>query len=169
MTEIRRQLTLFIPEKEEAIEKVRAEFNPMQHNLIAAHVTLCREDEIESVEEIIKNIGFINLNKPILIQFNPIERFANCKGVLIPAKGKNKEFRKLRKLVLGLNKFPREHQPHITLMHPRNSTCNDEIFQQIKNIELPTELYFDTICLIEQKNGGKWTVLEKFLITKKAD
>ena len=43
----RRQLTLFVPHAEAApIEALRATLDPVQHALIAAHVTLCREDEL---------------------------------------------------------------------------------------------------------------------------
>jgi len=164
MNEIRKQLTLFISEQNENIEKIRAEYNPDQFNLIAAHVTLCREDEIEPIAEVIKRIKSITLRKPIRIEFDDVERFANGKGVLIPAKGRNIEFRELRKAVLGLSELNKEQLPHITLMHPRNSTCHSEIFEKIKNTEFPTALNFDNVSLIEQKNGGKWKVLEEIAL-----
>ena len=167
MTEIRRQLTLFVSEKSEIIERIRAEFNPVQYNLIPAHVTLCREDEIEPIAKIIENLYSIKLMAPIQIQLNCAQRFADGKGVLIPAQGENLAFQELRKSVLGLGEFPREHQPHLTLMHPRSSTCTDEIFERIKEAELPTELSFDKIHLIEQTNGGKWNILKEFSITNK--
>ncbi|MBL4594125.1 MAG: 2'-5' RNA ligase family protein [Flavobacteriales bacterium] len=166
MNEIRKQLTLFIEESNVNIEKIRAEFNPEQHNLISAHITLCREDEIESIDKIIQRIKSITLKKPIRIGFKSVERFADEKGILIPATDKNIEFRELRKFVLGQTKLTKEQFPHITLMHPRNSTCTDEIFEEIKKQELPTELLFDRISLIEQKNGGKWKVIKEFNIVK---
>ncbi len=133
--------------------------------LIAAHVTLCREDEIGPVEKVIENIKSISRNKPVRIKFNPPERFENSRGVFIPAKNDNPEFYELRKAVLnGLDEFPGKPLPHLTLMHPRNSTCTDIIFEQIKKYELPTELFFDKISLIEQHNGGHWTTIEQFSI-----
>ena len=94
-----------------------------------------------------------------------VKRFDNGKGVLIPAKVLNDEYYQLRKSVLkGVNDFPRNHQPHITLMHPRNSTCTDLIFDKINKYKFPSELYFDTISLIEQKNGGRWKLLNNFLL-----
>jgi 2'-5' RNA ligase len=165
MHQSRKQLTLFIAGQNEAIEKIRAEFNPEQYRLISAHVTLCREDEIEQIEKVIENIKSISRGKPVTMAFNPPERFENGKGVYIPAKGENPEFYELRKTVLnGVNEFPRKPLPHITLMHPRNSTCTDVIFDQIKKYELPTELIFDTISLIEQNNGGPWIIIEQFAI-----
>ncbi|NQX98068.1 MAG: hypothetical protein HRT73_09340, partial [Flavobacteriales bacterium] len=95
------------------------------------------------------------------------ERFSDGKGILIPATDKNIEFSELRKSVLGQTKLTKEQFPHITLMHPRNSTCSDEIFEHIKEVEFPTELEFGKISLIEQRNGGKWNVLKEFNIVNK--
>jgi 2'-5' RNA ligase len=165
MHQTRRQLTLFIAGQNEAIEKIREEFNPEQYHLIPTHVTLCREDEIEPIEKVIENIRFLSWPKPIRIEFDPPERFENGKGVFIPAKRNNPDFYALRKAVLnGLNEFPGKLLPHITLMHPRNSTCSDIIFERIKKHELPTELIFNKISLIEQRNGGKWIIIEEFPI-----
>lgn len=162
----RRQLTLFLRDQNDTIEKIRAEFNPIQQQLIAAHVTLCREDEIEPLALVLQNIKAMLLNQAISIEFNPVERFENGKGVLLPAKSNNNDFHELRKKVLnGVNDKPRIHSPHLTLMHPRNSTCTDEIFSKIQHYELPTVLYFDQISLIEQKNNEKWIVIDQFPIT----
>ena len=166
MNDIRKQLTLFIEQSNETIEKIRKEFNPEQYGLISAHLTLCREDEIEQIDDIIERIKSISLKKPIRIKFNEVKRFANGKGVLIPASDKNTTFRELRMSVLGQTNLIKEQVPHITLIHPRNSTCCDEIFEEIKNQELPSELLFDKISLIEQKNGDKWKVIKEFNIVK---
>jgi len=164
----RRQLTLFIAEHNKAIEHIRAQFNPIQHNLIAAHLTLCREDEIEPVEKVIENIKSITRAEPLWLEFGPPERFENGKGVFIPVKKSHTAFSEFRKTILkGLNEHPREHLPHITLMHPRNSTCTDTIWEHIQKQELPTELRFDTISLIEQRNGGRWAVIEQFSLVGK--
>ncbi len=164
MAYTRRQLSLFLNDNNETIESIRAKYNPVQYGLIAAHVTLCREDEIEALEQIIENIKAIELDEPICIQFDSVERFAEGKGVFIPAKGENKSFVELRKVVLGLSELSKEQHPHITLIHPRNETCTDEIFAHIQTYDLPTEFHFDTISLIEQIDGGKWEVIEIFLI-----
>jgi 2'-5' RNA ligase len=163
MEKIRRQLTLFLSENNENIEKIRATFNPIQFNLIAAHITLCREDEIDQLDKIIENIKSISCGKPIHIEFDPVKRFENGKGVLIPGKIRNPDFHNLRKAILkDLIESPREHQPHITLMHPRNSTCTDEVFNKIKEYPLPDVLTFEQISLIEQRNGEKWQVIETY-------
>jgi len=163
----RKQLTFFLKDGRETIENIRQEFNPAQYELIAAHVTLCREDEIEQLEQIIKNIRSIKLQHPIQVHFNIIERFDNGKGLYIPANNENDEFHQLREMVLkGVIESPRPHLPHITIMHPRNSTCTDFIFEQVSNYYIPTKFTFDAISLIAQENGGKWHTEAEFNITK---
>ena len=162
-SKIRKQLTLFIDDKDaENIEKVRRQFNQRQSELIKSHVTFCREDEIENSEQVLNNLAALPLNR-ISINFGQAIRFSNGKGVLIPAKGDNHEFHNLRKLVLQrLNDNPRKHEPHITLLHPRNSTCTDFIFEQITKANLPGSLVFKKISLIEQEEGRPWRILEEF-------
>lgn len=67
---------------------------------------------------------------------------------------------------MGVVDKPRRQEPHITLMHPRNSNCTDKIFEIIENVNLPTQLNFKTISLIEQINGRQWTVLKIFYLMK---
>ena len=77
--------------------------------------------------------------------------------------GDNEQFDLLRsKVMTGLVKTVQKHEPHITLMHPRNSTCTDQIFEVIQKSKLPTNLTFDTISLIEQIDGGQWQVLKTY-------
>ena len=166
MNTIRRQLTLFIDEPSGSIEKIRAEFNPIQYQLIPAHVTLCREDEIEPIDKTIKRIESIVLKKPIGITFGKAKRFANGNGVYMNSIDNNNDFNNLRKLILGQSELEKTQIPHITLMHPRNSTCTNDLFEKIGNYKLPTELSFAKISLIQQINGGKWSVLQEFNIVK---
>ena len=163
----RKQLTLFINEPSGTIEEIRAYYNPVQYNLIKAHITLCREDEIEPTEKLIERITSILLVRPLRIELGKVERFADGKGIYISSFGDNKDFKELRKLVLGQTKLKKEQVPHITLMHPGNSICTNEIFEQISHYDFPSELEFGKISLIEQKNGGKWNVLQEFEIVKK--
>lgn len=162
---IRRQLTLFVePIDALTIERVRQRFNPQQFELIKAHVTLCREDELKDLEKVIANLFLlIETQRSIHIEFSKVKRFENGKGVFLLATGENKEFKELRKQVLNsLYDNPGNHEPHITLMHPRNSTCNDEIFSEIEKLILPAKLEFKRISLIEQENGGQWRVVREF-------
>jgi len=178
----RMQLTLFVAENDRiVIEQLRRRFNPEQYNLIGAHVTLCREDELATTEMVMQQMddlhfdhpGLVHLEKTnaqnlaelsveagcITVHFGPPERFSDGNGVLIPAIGENQSFQDLRKLILGGE--ARRHEPHITLMHPRNSTCSDDIFEQIKNAALPTQITFRKVSLIEQDDGGVWKVLKE--------
>ncbi len=160
---IRRQLTLFVDKKDaQEIENIRKRFNPKQYHLIESHVTLCREDEIENISIVLANLQKLDSSK-ISIQFGQVTRFDNGKGVFISTTGNNEEFHQLRlKILTGLNITVRRHEPHITLMHPKNSICTDEIFEAIQRICLPISLSLETISLIEQINGGQWQTLETY-------
>lgn len=163
MNKKRIQLTLFIDENESGpIEKIRQEFNPEQYELIKSHVTLCREDELEQIEKVKRNLTKLNQGY-ITIDFGTVVRFLDGKGVLLPAAGNNESFQKLReKILYGVIENPRIHEPHITLMHPRNATCTDEIFEKIERHTFPNKIQFKKISLIGQEPGMKWEILATF-------
>lgn len=157
------QLTLFLDEQISAsIENIRRTFNPEQYGLIKSHVTLCREDELEQTENVLLNLTGLNPGS-IVVHFGKPVRFSAGKGVLLPAVGGNESFHALRAALLkGVIEEPRRHEPHITLMHPRNSTCTDSIFREIEQTQLPGKIVFRKISLIEQVAGGPWKVLRTF-------
>jgi hypothetical protein len=77
MSNNRIQLTLFVDKKASgAIEKIRQTFNPLQYELIKSHVTLCREDELASLEKVITNLEKLN-HDTITIHFGKAVRFAD--------------------------------------------------------------------------------------------
>lgn len=156
------QLSLFVPESLSAtIEEIRCRYNPVQNDLIAAHVTLCREDELTVLAAVLKNLDQLDFPS-LTISFNRPERFDHGKGLLLPARN-NTIFQDLRKVVLkGVTDQPRLHAPHLTLMHPRNSTCTDLLFDEIQSIPLPESFHFTQISLIEQVNGGPWTIKKEW-------
>lgn len=167
MNQKRIQLTLFVNGSDAAsIEAVRKKFNPQQYHIIKAHTTLCREDELVQLEKVIQNLDQLKFD-PISITFGKPLRFSESKGVLLPAAGDIDNFQQLRRQVLkdGMEE-PRLHQPHITLMHPRNSSCTDTLFQELKNYRFPSVIEFDTISLIEQEMGKQWNVLKEFRLKK---
>jgi 2'-5' RNA ligase len=130
--------------------------------LIDCHVTLCREDEIVSINKVLDNLNILR-HQPIVLNFGHAIRFDNGRGVLIPARGNNGQFQNLRQQILkGLDNNPRQHEPHITLLHPRNATCTDEIFETIVNANFPMRVNFNSLSLIEQLGGGKWETLKTF-------
>ncbi len=163
MLHTRLQLTLFADENDSAtIEHIRRTFNPEQHALIRAHVTLCREDELEPLEKVMANLESLAL-APITLHFGKPVRFSDGKGVLLPAIGNNTPFHGLRNRILnGVVETPRKHEPHLTLMHPRNATCTDAVFEKIQQADLPEQLLFSKISLIEQETGKKWRVLKEY-------
>lgn len=164
---IRRQLTFFVNKANAVtIEAIRSRYNPLQQKLIDAHVTLCREDEIENMDAVLDNLEHLQ-QQPISLFFEEPVRFDNGAGVLIPAAANNDAFQHLRKKILaGAIEDPLEHQPHITLMHPRNATCTDAIFEAIKRESFPKRLKFNTITLIEQRDGGTWITLKWFAMAE---
>lgn len=165
MSQKRIQLTLFIDTHQSGeIEKIRKEFNPRQYELIKSHVTLCREHELEPIEKVIQNLEKLNYTW-VTIDFGSAVRSCDDKGVLIPATGHNEPFQKLREFILqGVVNNPGKQEPHITLMHPRNSTCTDNVFQQIEKMELPGKITFRKISLIEQEEQNRWRVLKEYAL-----
>jgi 2'-5' RNA ligase len=157
------QLTLFIDSiHSKSIENIRQKYNPLQYELIKSHVTLCREDELIPIDKVIHNLEKLTFDG-ITIDFGAVIRFSDGQGVLIPSIGENEDFQNLRKQILeGIIENPRRQEPHITLMHPRNSTCTEAIFEEIKQIKLPKSVIFRRICLIEQELGGKWEIVKEF-------
>lgn len=151
----RTQLTLFVPENvSAAIEAIRCRYNPVQHSLIAAHVTLCREDELLDIEKVLQNLEQLDFPS-ITIRFGKPERFDEGKGVLLPALEADTAFQDLRKMVMKeVIETPRNHKAHLTLMHPRNSMCSDMIYAEILKANLPAYVLFNKISLIEQVDGG---------------
>lgn len=157
------QLTLFVQEQEAgAIESIRRRFNPLQFDLIKSHVTLCREDELQQMERVMQNLEQL-IHPPLQIGFGSPLRVEKGKGLLLPAISGQPVFQQLRKKILsGLIPEPRALEPHITLMHPRNSTCTDAVMQEIDPLKLPSLLTFSRISLIVQHNGRPWQTLCSF-------
>ena len=164
----RKQLTLFVdPLQSKTIEQVRRKFNPIQYDLIKSHVTLCREDEIQNLDQIFANLEALKISE-IAIEFGKPRRFSEGKGVFLPELYESVDFQELRKQILfRIIEKPRIQEAHITLMHPRNSNCTDAIFEQIKAQEFPNKLVFNKISLIEQKDGKRWHILKEFQLNNK--
>lgn len=163
MIKPRIQLTLFVDEnKSQEIERIREEFNPKQYQLIKSHVTLCRDEELEHIEKVLLNLSRLN-HHYITIKFGTIVRFSEGKGVLLPATGLNDPYYKLSEFILqGISNTTSNAAPHITLMHPRNSICTDQIFENLIKIKTPGELVFNKVSLIEQYPGCKWKTIKSF-------
>lgn len=163
MARVRRQLTLFLARAAaEEIERLRMTYNPEQSRLIPAHVTLCRDAEVEDLEQVRKNLG--RLSWPVLcLEFGPPVRFEDGKGLWLAGVGSLEDFWGLREAVLkGIVDAPARPHPHITLMHPRNSTCTDAIFEVVSGLPLPRRFWFKTVAYIEQVGDAAWRIVEEY-------
>ncbi len=150
----RRQATLLLRGNSD-VDAVRREFNPIQAELIDSHVTLIREDDVSDWNELGKRIAGLDLS-PITIRFGSPERDGDL--VLIRA-ADPESFDRLRAQLLDA---PRKHGAHVTLIHPRNGVCSDADFEIISSRIRPFEHTFDELSLIEQVNGGRWKVVDRF-------
>lgn len=150
---MRRQASLYLLAAPE-IEALRCKFNPLQAQLIPAHVTLCREDEVDDWKLIEERIAAMD-HVEVTLHFDEPKRDGNL--VLLPAVGSTKSFDRLRFELLSTGgSAPRKHSPHITLIHPRNGICSDAIFEEIAMKLKPFTATFREISLIEQSDGGVW-------------
>ncbi|MEO8200287.1 MAG: 2'-5' RNA ligase family protein [Gemmatimonadota bacterium] len=157
----RRQATLFVPPPHNpALEALRTRFNPVQSDLIRAHVTLCREDEVDDWMLLSSRLAGIT---PIAVTLRFTAPVRDRDLVYLPASGSTESFDSLRHSLLSPGgQPPRKHQPHITLIHPRNGTCSDADFMEIATQVEPFQVTFRAVTLIEQVDGGRWTDIAAF-------
>jgi 2'-5' RNA ligase len=160
MHEIRKQLSLYVPaDAAKEIEAVRKIVDPIQSNLIPAHITLCREDELHELSTIKARLAYIPL-KPITLRFGKPEIFSGH-GLLLNCIGGEDEFRLLREYLLA-SKSIKNQRPHITLAHPRNPKSNGNLLGNTSWLPEMIEITFPTIYLIEQERNEPWRVLERY-------
>ncbi len=101
-------------------------------------------DQISRLEEIDISLSF---GQPV--------RDGNL--VTLPSVGPTESFDAFRRIVLiGQSKSIRKHNPHITLIHPRNGTCTDRVFDEMSCDLSPFSVTFRSVTLIEQVDGGVW-------------
>jgi len=158
---IRLQLSLYVAEPEaQAIEAMRARLDPIQHALIPAHLTLARDRDIEIRPGANWRERIADLREPALqLRFGAAEAFHEH-GVLLRCIGGGDRFDLLRAHVLGPSALPLA--PHITLAHPRNPKApGNSLAFALEQLPTPLELRFDTLNLIEQRDGGRWQLLAR--------
>ena len=164
----RRQLTLFVPnDAAHTLEAVRERLDPVQHRLIPAHVTLCREDELErgsghAWRDRLAAAGTTLAAAPVTLTFGSATAFSGH-GVLLPCIGGEPAFHALRVLLLG-DPAPRRHEPHLTLAHPRNPRAPQNVPTTYADVPSPLQVTFRTVCLIEQSGDEPWQVLETYTL-----
>ena len=160
MPERRAQLSLFVPpEAARPIEAVREAVDPVQHGLIPAHVTLCREDELGDLAAVRARLRHAPFG-PLLLRFGPPRR-SHGHGLLLACTGGGERFRALRAHVLGSERIG-DLSPHLTLAHPRNPRAPGNSLRATAALRGGVERAFPTVYLIEQGGGGPWRVLEAF-------
>ena len=156
----RRQATLFFNDAPAALTHCRQTFNPVQAALIAAHVTLCREDEVSDWEAFERRVAALRSVELRLEFGRPIR---NANSVLLPATNGVEDFAAVRRALLADNSSePTPMQPHVTIIHPRNGTCTDDTFAEIERTLHPFQWTFSEIALIEQHSGGPWQTLVRY-------
>jgi 2'-5' RNA ligase len=151
----RRQLSLLLPEAlRSRVEQIRQRLDPIQYALIPAHVTLCRDDELPDLQQLILRIERL---EPFLITMNfgdPQELPDGC--VLLRPSSGGGQFQALRQAILG--PAAREYGAHLTLLHPRNATGALHDFPAIKRELDGLVVTFQNVSLIEQHGCNPWQV-----------
>ncbi len=161
---LRRQLSLFVPPPHRAdLDDIRRITDPVQHRLIPAHVTLCREDELgelhlRDVETRLEHAR----SGPVTLEFGPPERFGGH-GILLPCIGGAEAFHTLREVVLATRPV-RTHTPHLTLAHPRNPKAPGNDLAQVAALQQGLRVTFPEVSYIEQLDGYPWQVLGAALL-----
>jgi len=167
MGEVRKQLTLFVPpDAAQGIEAVRELVDPVQHARIAAHVTLCREDELDDLTSIRARLLELPFG-PLELRFGRAEVFSDH-GLWLRCIGGEDRFRELRRYVLA-SRDVRDQQPHITLAHPRNPKAPANALSNTATLPDPITITFPAVHLIEQEGSHPWRVLERYDFQRVAD
>jgi 2'-5' RNA ligase len=160
----RRQLTLLVPSVAASeLEPLRERLDPVQHRLIPAHVTLCREEELSgaTIAELAAQLAIVN-QPALTLQFGSAERFAGH-GVLLPCIAGESSFSRLRSALLRSEDI-QPHRAHITLAHPRNPRSPGNIDLACAQCGAPRTIIFATVSLIEQIGDEPWQVWQEWAL-----
>ncbi len=153
---IRRQASLYLLDQFQ-IEALRFRHNSMQARLIPAHVTLCREDEVTDWVAFQARLEALRPFEITLTFGTPVREH---NFVYLPVHEGIDDYHDFRRAILSQE--ARKQTPHLTLIHPRNGTCNDQIIADISaNIVSPFQYTFREVMLIEQEHGGVWNVISQ--------
>ncbi|HBK47462.1 MAG TPA: hypothetical protein DDZ67_13725 [Xanthomonadaceae bacterium] len=156
---MRRQLTLFLPPDQRAIvEPIRQRLDPRQHAIIAAHVTLCRDDELvpwQALGRRLARLGEFSLT----MQFGEPQVLPDGCVLLRPTHGME-QYQHLRQAILGSS--ANAHGAHVTLLHPRNAAGVIHDLAEIVPVLTGLTATFRTITLIEQPGPGPWSVRQEY-------
>lgn len=162
MSTTRDQLSLFLGGPgAQALNACRALLDPVQARLIPAHVTVCREDELQELPAggLAALTARLHGSAPLDLQFGAPERFGGH-GVLLPCTAGQAGLDALRRRLLGRDDV-RAQPAHITLAHPRNPRAPGN------GDALPERLAVSSWALtdlrwIRQVDGGVWATVARF-------
>ena len=155
----RTQLSLFVSEPTlNRLEHIRQLVDPTQAALIPAHVTLCRDEEVQFLSPSL--IGSrLETQPPILIEFRTVEQ-VDGHGLILRITDSQDGFQRLRRCVLGPD--AKRSDAHITLAHPRNPKVNGNRLGAV-DIALPVSVLFDKAVLIVQDTmDTPWRITYEF-------
>jgi 2'-5' RNA ligase len=158
------QLSLYVPQSASAeLETVRGVLDPVQASLIPAHVTLCREDEIQDLDpSVLRSRLAAPEATPVTLRFGPPEQF-HGHGVMLPCVAGEPEFKSLRQWVLG-SLAVRHQAPHITLAHPRNPKSARNALSDLPTLPNGIVITFNVVSRIQQDGIAPWQVLEQYTL-----
>lgn len=154
---IRLQLSLYVAEPAaRELDALRALLDPLQHALIPTHVTLARDGDIDTRPgDFFECVASLR-EAALRLRFGPAEAFHEH-GILLRCVEGAERFQALRVRLLGPAALPLA--PHITLAHPRNPRApGNSLAVARERLPASLELRFDSLNLIEQRDGGPWCV-----------
>ncbi len=156
----RKQLSMYVPpDAAVEIEAVRRVADPIQSELLPAHVTLCREDELDDLESVRARLCSPPFG-PLTLRFGRPVAFSGH-GILLECVGGEGQFRALREYLLASSSI-RDQLPHITLAHPRNPKSSGNLLSNASALPQVIEVTFPSVCLIVQEGNKPWQLLENF-------
>lgn len=164
MSNRRIQLSLYVAEPQAAkINKLRELLDPVQSGLIPAHVTLCREDEMESIslDDLKTRLRAAPMSTLVLSFGRPQAFFSH--GVLLPCETGAEQFAVLRECLLGSFGVS-QHLPHITLAHPRNPKARGNCLASARQLPGGLLIAFSQVCVIEQHDNDAWRIIDSMPI-----
>jgi hypothetical protein len=163
------------------LDALRATLDPVQHRLIPAHVTLCREDELEALApgataDALASAVALRLADPtasraqhtLNLVFGTAESF-DGHGILLPCIEGDAAFHALRAEILVpsiARAALRRPAAHLTLAHPRNPRAPGNSLAEARRLVSPLRLTFGDLHLIEQVGSNPWTVRATFPLNR---
>ena len=137
---------------------MRQRLDPLQHAIISAHVTFCRDSGVcgwqALSEPLVTRGGF-----SITLQFGELQVLPDGCSLLHPARGAG-QYQRLRQSILGA--AARVHGAHVTLLHPRNATGITCYLAQIAPVPAGLAATFRSMALVEQRGSGPWLVRREY-------